>query len=503
LTNSTKVIEDKNQLLYNTLQHETEHNTAAKALIKHCENVKTQADYLIDVIENVKADLLTLADGRKTSPDGASVNGGLNELTNAGDYEKHRNYFILEYGGKRSTALQNLVNNVAAYLVTVLDSAAADHTISRERNAQIFILAKKNAIFNKNYLSAVDVKTAQGEINSWTTVYLNNMPLAGVFALLSKIENDCRTLESEIIQTLAETVGVNSFNFKFDTLKPIISANTSAVLTGQTYDANIILGAYDSKSNYKMTVNGAPIVVKDGVGRYRAMSNSPGEYTYKVGINWPRPGGENSLLEAEGKYFVFAPMAVISADQLNVLYVGLDNPISVAVGGVEPSKVKVSIADTSVKLIEQGNGRYLVQIPMRKSNEVTASVVVKLNDRLVPMGSKKFKIRNLPKPSFRAGNISFNGLVSLSALKIQSTANAVLEEFVFEGVKFTIKSYTFTSIDSSGNKKEVVSNSASLLPIKEILNSLKAGDSIFFNNIHAIGPGGNEIVLDNANAVLK
>jgi gliding motility-associated protein GldM len=332
-------------------------------------------------------------------------------------------------------------------------------------------------------------------------MYLEHSPLAGVFALLSKYTNDARSLESEITATLAKAV--NASDFKFDKLAAVISAPTSTILEGETYEADIMLAAYNSKAQMNITVNGSPVEIKDGIGKYKftGQKATPEPFSYKVNISVPGPGGKTENLTSEGKISVLAPFAAISADELNVFYVGLDNPISVAVAGVnDPRNVNVSVSVGNLQ--RRPDGRYNVLMPARTANESIVTVTAKMGDgRVMNMGSKKFKIRSVPKPVFRAGAVSFDKPVVLSALAVQSTAVALLENFVYDGVKYQIQSFTFTGIGSKGPKK-INCTGASLAPIKGILSSMRAGEFVMFSEIRAVGPSG-ATYLDAVSGVLQ
>jgi len=193
-------------------------------------------------------------------------------------------------------------------------------------------------------------------------------------------------------------------------------------------------------------------------------------------------------------------MAAISADELNVFYVGLDNPISVAVAGVDSRNVAVSASAGNLQ--NAGGGRYKVLFPARQGNESIISVSAKMGDgRVVPMGSKKFKIRNVPRPTFRAGALSFDKPVPLSALMAQSSAVAILENFVYDGVKYTIQGFTFTGIGRTGPKKASITGS-SLQGIKGILGGMRAGEFVMFSDIRAVGPSG-AVFLENVSGMLQ
>ncbi len=505
LDNSTKNIVQKNTAVLGSLVKTAAENKAAAVAVSYCNQVQVISKALIGRLNGIKNDLLLLTGdqkdpkmGRKQEPEALLVKGGVPELAQGDNMEVHGNYFMVENEGKNGTDLQDAINKARVDMLTVMKKASADAILAGSPETKKILLDRMKAIEEKTSLYANNTINSSGTDQSWVSMYLEHSPLAGVFAMLSKVENDSRSMEAEVMQALAESV--NAADYKFDKLIPVVSASTSAVLTNQTYEANILLAAYNSKAQMMVTVNGRPIEVVDGVGKYKVTSASPGSQKYKVGIQVPKPnGGGSDNYETEAEYSVFAPQAAISADELNVVYVGLPNPISVSVGGVDPKNVNVSVTGGGVSLRPSKPGQYNAIIPVRSGNECMINVTAKLPDgRTVSMGSKKFKVRNVPRPVFKAGSVGFSGPISLSAMKVQANAVAALDNFVYDGVKYDVLSYRFTCIGrrTNGPKIQVV-NGSSLAPIASFLKMLGPGDLIQFDQIKVIGPDKVPKFLDN------
>ncbi|MBM3438641.1 MAG: gliding motility protein GldM [Bacteroidetes bacterium] len=505
LDNSTKSIVQKNTAVLGGLVKTAAENKAAAAAVSYCNQVQGISKSLIVRLNGIKNELLLLSGdqkdpkmGRKQEPEALLVKGGVPELAQGDNMEIHGNYFMVENEGKNGTDLQDAINKARKDMLAVLQKASNDAVLSASPETKKMLLDRMKSIEMKTSLYAEDGVNSSGTVQSWVSMYLEHSPLAGVFAMLSKVENDARSMEAEAMQALAESV--NAADYKFDKLIPVVSAATSAVLTNQTYEANILLAAYNSKAQMTVTVNGRPIEVVDGVGKYKVTSASPGTQKFKVGIQVPKPnGGGSDSYETEAEYSVFAPQAAISADELNVVYVGLPNPISVSVGGVDPKNVNVTVTGGGVSLRPSKSGLYNAIIPTRVGNECMINVTAKLPDgRTVSMGSKKFKVRNVPRPVFKAGSVGFSGPISLAAMKVQANAVAALDNFVYDGVKYDVLSYRFTCIGrrTNGPKIQVV-NGSSLEPIAAYLKMLGPGDLIQFDQIKVIGPDKTPKFLDN------
>jgi gliding motility-associated protein GldM len=514
LNTSTSNIKAKNDMTLKAIGKEE--NASAKAAMEIANEAKKITDQFEKNMEGVKKDLEDLSGGRKTDPEAMLVKGGVAELSQGDNMEVHSNYFLLENkpnkpdgkawmyapsGKMRGDAVYDEINKTREDLLALLDKAIKNPNLGGKDDkgeTKKLLEEAKNSLKAKTALIAENGKNSDGKDQKWVSMYLEHSPLAGVFALLSKYINDARSLESEVTAVLAKAV--NASDFKFDKLAAVISAPSSAIMQNQTYEADIMLAAYNSKAQMNITVGGSAVEIKDGIGKYKVTGGSPGEFNYKVNIAVPGPGGKIENLTAEAKYSVFPPMAAISADELNVFYVGLDNPISVAVAGVDSRNV--SVLASAGNLQNVGGGRYKVLFPARQGNESVISVSAKMGDgRVVPMGSKKFKIRNVPRPTFRAGALSFDKPVPLSALMAQSSAVAILENFVYDGVKYTIQGYTFTGIGRTGPKKASITGS-SLQGIKGILGGMRAGEFVMFSDIRAVGPSGS-VFLENVSGMLQ
>lgn len=514
LNTSTSNIKAKNEMTLKAIGKED--NASAKAAMEIANEAKKITDQFEKNMDGVKKDLEDLSGGRKTDPEAMLVKGGVAELSQGDNMEVHSNYFLLENkpakpdgkpwmyapsGKMRGDAVFDEINKTREDLLALLDKAVKNPNLGGKDDkgeTKKLLEEAKNSLKAKTALIAENGKNSDGKDQKWVSMYLEHSPLAGVFALISKYVNDARSLESEVTAVLAKAV--NASDFKFDKLAAVISAPNSAIMQNQTYEADIMLAAYNSKAQMNITVGGAAVEIKDGIGKYKVTGGSPGEFNYKVNIAVPGPGGKIENLTAEAKYSVFPPMAAISADELNVFYVGLENPISVAVAGVDSRNVAVSASAGNLQ--NNGGGRYKVLFPARQGNESVISVSAKMGDgRVVPMGSKKFKIRNVPRPVFRAGAISFDKPIQLSALMAQSSAVAILENFVYDGVKYTVQGFTFTGIGRTGPKKTTVTGS-SLQGIKGILGGMRAGEFVMFSDIRAVGPSG-PVFLENVSGMLQ
>lgn len=125
--------------------------------------------------------------------------------------------------------------------------------------------------------------------------------------------------------------------------------------------------------------------------------------------------------------------AVVSCDNLKVLYSGIDNPITVAVAGEKANDVTVSIADgTATIKKEKEAGRYTV-MPTGESKSVTLEVSKKTKKGMESVGRHVYKVKPLPSPTIRLAGYKDGYSVSRKHLTEGSHITASLPEgFDFE-----------------------------------------------------------------------
>lgn len=553
LKKSTSNIEVKtNKIIESLTKTAQDNNLGAKAALTLCTNANSVTKLFVDNIHRIKSELLRYSQGAidpnvgdpklafKINEDHKAdyiettqypwvvmKNGDMPELVSGDNLDDHVRYFNEEMSGKRGKDLENSINKTRVELLNSINKAMKDPNLAKNKETIEFLKARLADIALKSTLTAGTVKDPfnatsgpvvnhEGKELSWAEVYMHSTPLAAVFAMLSKIENDAKILETEVCQVLAESV--SAADFKFDAIIPVVSAKTGAVVTGQTYEADILLAAYNSKAEMRITVNGASVPVENGVGKYKVTPQSAGTNALNVKIIVPKPGGGEEVKDAQAEFTAFAPQAAISADALNVLYEGLENPISISVGGVDPANVSARIVgcvikgDGSVTNVGQATnasiigskGKYKVNI-LKKMGDCQIQVAAKLPDgRMKPMGTKNFKVKQVPKPRFKCGAIEFAGSISVEALKLQPSASAILDNFVYEGVRFQVISYKFTAVGKrTGGPRVIIGTSASLDPIKSALAILGSGDFVQFSDVMAVGPNKQPTLLPNAGAQIK
>ena len=364
-------------------------------------------------------------------------------------------------------------------------------------NLLTYVDAKDKAKFEKSLPLHIEVGESHGghgpAKKDWTSYHFNMVPAIAAVTILSKFQNDIKNSEALIIDDLYTQIGKKDFHF--DKIRPFVSLNSKNLMEGQTLTAAIAVGAYSSTVNPDIVVNGSAVTAKEGLGEYSMVVSGIGEKTISGSVKMTNPGGEVVTMPFSETYSVGASTTSISADKMNVLYIGLQNPISISAGGVPAEKVSAGINNGS--MTKTAAGKYSVTVT--KPGTAMITVNGDIDGKVKALGSKEFRIKYIPDPVLKVG-MSKGPFMKAAEFKVQGGLRADLEDFLFDGVRYEVVSYRI-GIDAKGKDyAEGEANSAyfpnSVMPV---IRSLRAGDIVYFDNIRVKGPDGRVRDMSNVN----
>jgi gliding motility-associated protein GldM len=401
------------------------------------------------------------------------------ELAQPDNIEKHANYFMRQDGGKNGQEIKAKINKAKAdFEKIVADAAKLTGKDPKELSKEI-----------KISLETEDPPQEGASKQTWESEMFEHAPLAAVVTMLTKIQNDCKNAESQILDLLAKSIDAN--DYKFDQLRAaVIPTKGTFILIGNQFEADIFIAASSSKQDADVLVDGAKVPIEGGIGKYKISPSSEGEVKKKVVINVKDPSGKIVPYESEITYTAFKGVATISADKMNVLYVGLDNPVSVSVPGTSPDQLVVSA--TGGAKLSGSKGKYTIQLSPGGPREVEISASIKSKDGSVKkIESKKYRVKDVPSPTPMIGAIS-NPTASASEIKAAPVVRCDLQNFAFEGVKYSVKSFNWTFAPKRGQAMEGTAQGAALpQDLLAMISRARTGDKIFIEGIRADAAGTN------------
>lgn len=366
-------------------------------------------------------------------------------------------------------------------------------------------------------------KSEDGEQTTWENLRFAHIPLISVIPQLTKIQVDVLNVESEMVNYLLGQIG--KADFKFNVLSATVIPKSSYVFQGEEFTAEVFLAAsdttqqptihicsYDSTFNketqqwdYKIRGNSETIPVsKNGRGKFVRKASSLGEQRWSGLIEMKAPDGTIVLKPFKHAYSVLQPNVVVAPTKMNVLYLGIENPMEISVPGVSPEKISATVSKGTIKKV--GNS-YVVQ---PGSGTGTCNITVyALGDggRKQSMGTKEFRVKQVPPPTpmlmvaakdwnnYREKGIEKNLLAQIIGIK------AEMIDFDFEGISYKIVGFKISATIQGFLQEQESKNNRFTEGQKKIINNLRAGSQIAMTNIKAVGPSGN--VVDLNDIVLK
>ncbi|BAV10265.1 hypothetical protein FLA_6326 [Filimonas lacunae] len=331
----------------------------------------------------------------------------------------------------------------------------------------------------------LEVPHTHGSENNkeWDYAYFHMTPVIASITILSKFQNDVRNSEAMVLDNLHKRVG--EVKVIFNKFQAIASQSSAYLMPGQELTLTGGVGAFSDAAKPTVTIDGQTVPLNaDGVAEYKTTVGGPGGYTKKMVITYTKPDGTSAQLSKDIAYTVGSPTgASVSADKVKVLYIGLDNDLSVSGGSVGDEKVTASINNGS--LPKTGPGKYVA----KPASVGKATVTVTADGKPT---SFEFRVKTVPDPVAMIGKEK-GGRVPVNQIKAQQGVRAELENFVFEGVQFDVTGYVVYATGAGFSNPGIAPNQGSAYfnaDSKRILSKLQPGSTLVIDEIKAVGPGG-------------
>ena len=331
----------------------------------------------------------------------------------------------------------------------------------------------------------------------WEYRNFHHTVLIADITLLNKIISEIETAELNAVTKLAQDI--HATDYTFDDIGAKVFAESSYILSGQTYRAQAMVTAWqNTQTTARVRLDGGPEreYASDSQGQINLEYNvGVGSHTYTGIIQMRNPKTNEMEDYTFTNSFTVAPPAVsVSATKMNVVYAGIDNPIAIG-GGVGG---EISATASGASLTRTGNGTYNLRVNPGHTGDVTVNVTSQGNS----LGGMKFRVKELPKPTAKIDNVGADGKVSRSNLLAANRVSAEMKDFDFEGVRYDVVGYTVKYKTKAGTMKEEKVNGAQFNEtLKSVFGSSNPGDLFVFTAIRVKGNDQKEKVLDAQLAV--
>lgn len=461
--------EERNDILMKRLEARAKQNPEKVGeWLKKAKEMSVMADELFDYIKTFKYEMLQKADGKKADPEGIEINA------------KDNIYAAHEYGITEGHAkeLKKRIDDFRDYIVTQFkNTGTQEDAVKAEAYGKLF--------------STGETRNQDGDKISWATSMFSDMPLSATVAMLSKYQGDIRNAESELIQHFISQT--DATDFRVNSIDAMIIPESKTVVSGSQYRAKIILAARDTTEKPRITLGGQDLADPDG--NYAFTASGIGDHTIEGVLYVKDPiTGQERPYRFSDTYSVVAPSVTIANTEMNVVYMGYNNKISISVPGIPNEKIAVSAPNATME--KTGNGTYICK--PKSYSDVVINVSATVEGKTSSMGSSTFRVKTLPDPTaflrFRDANgnyVNYNPNLSKYKLTRANLQNAEMIAEYADGLlqaSFHIASFSVLMSDGRGGFSTTQSDGASFTASqRNNLMKVKSGTEVIFDKIKVTG----------------
>ncbi|HSV88947.1 MAG TPA: gliding motility protein GldM [Bacteroidales bacterium] len=424
------------------LQQEVINPVEVQPFFEDAKEVRRIAQEMVDFVQLQRAEMIATIDNIPLEQ-AATMN--LIDLRNKDNYSNSSRFWVQEHNqdpinsGGPGTRAYELRNRIEAYR-TALYEIASEHGL---QDAVTLGLNLEGPYHLPNSATVI----------SWQQQMFDRVIPVAIATNLTRLVTEIRNAEFDVINTLFGAIGAD--DFKFDQIEARVVPRSQIVLAGENYEADIFVAAIDTRAEPIIIVDGRNIQTEGGVGRLVIPATGTGERTFRGVIRVTNPAGIPQEYPFESSFMIQRPYLTVSADAMNVFYIGVANPVSISVPGIPTEVLRPSIS-SGATLTHRGGARYTVNVsPGVREVQITANAIIDGVSR--SMGSSTFRVRTVPDPiALIAGRRE--GRISREELSLARAIIPRLEGFEFD-MNFEIASFTmattiggdFRSFNATGN----------------------------------------------------
>ena len=466
LERSNRTITARNMGLYRQLQEFNSKNPQkGKVWLDKATEVRANTDLLYSYIDSLKFEIVKVADGEKAD---------VKNIVNRDNLDAASQVMLAPVKGK-GKLLRSRIEEYRGYILGFLVDP------DKRKNVE-------------NALSTVPVKTASGgEMNkkTWEESMFENMPTIAAVTLLAKLQNDIRFAEGEVLSQMLADVDMG--DLRVNLVDAFVVPQSRIVMRGTKYSANIVLAAVDTTQRPVVYINGHRL--GNDRGLYEVTTSAAGSYDYSGYIEVLGRDGSITRRDFKSSYTVIDPLATISATMMNVLYAGINNPISIAVPGVPDETISATM--TNGTLTKSGTG--WIAHPTKVGAECEITVTANVDGVSTNVGSTKFRVRKLPDPMPFITYTDAKGVPNRykggkpfpkATLLAAKGVDAAIDDEILN-IDYRVISFETVFFDQMGNAiPELSAGSNFSERQRAAIRRLQHGKRFYISHVKATGPDG-------------
>ena len=177
--------------------------------------------------------------------------------------------------------------------------------------------------------------------------------------------------------------------------------------------------------------------------------------------------------------------SVVTPVKMNVIYIGLANPVDILAPGLSDNKTMVSVTGGNISKTEIPH-RY--NITANKSGRLRLKVFTIVKGDTVSYGEREFRVKRLPDPVAKVAGKN-KGNIKKELLLAQTGIKTELLNCDFD-IDFRVVGYTVSTMNGEYIKETEVSGAVFTKEVYQIISSCKPGQKIYFENVKVLPPDG-------------
>ena len=465
----------ENMAIYEDFEQQMKANPAkVKEWYDKAQLVRHMSDSLFDFAAELKLAIAIEADGKHGDP---------SNIQSKEDLEA-ANQVMLAPGRGRGEELKRAIDSFRERMVKMVPDTAQQKIIESNLTTEV---ANTPASLGKN----------------WQEHMFEAMPAAAAVTLLSKLQNDVRYAEGEVLHTLVQNIDVK--DIRVNALNAFVIPNSQTIVRGDKFSAHIVMAAVDTTQIPDVYIGNQKMELKDNL--YEIVCGRTGDFTLSGHIETVNGNGDKIRRDFEQKYTVVDPSATVSADLMNMLYAGYSNPISVSVPGVPLNKIQATMTNGTLQPV--GPGKYIAR-PSKIGQDAVITVTSTNTGRPQQMGQFAFRVRKLPDPTpyidmkdekgnptrFKGGGMPKQSLMAIDGI------GAAIDDGILD-IGFRVLSFETVFYDNMGNAVPMVGEGDKFSARqKDTFRKLTRNRRFYISRVKAIGPDGIERTLPTSMEII-
>jgi len=467
-------IREKNDRMYTAFEHIADKNPELvrkrDSLLPLAKQVKEESEKMVQYLETWKQEIVKKGGGWVEE-------NGMKKVKTMDDIDIPTRMFVedkAKNGDKVKIELQNYVNKIIG--------------IAGGSNSEV--LRKQLPIQIPNKLPETDMNPS----GDWAFGTFHNIPVIAAITLFSKWQSDVRNSEAHMVENLMAQVGADETPpdvFKFDGMMAVATPNISYALEGDEITATIGMAVYDKNAKPMITSNVGAVTVQDGVGTLKFKASGTNVQTVRGKITVIGKGGKQETKDWSFDYTVGTKGGSLQLDKMNVMYIGVKNPVTISASGYNLNDVSWTMPGAKITETAPGKFDVMVEKPDYKGVEYIVSAKDKTG-RVVEVTRGLIRIKNFPSPIIRLGKVDGAGMMGTGELRAQTGLAAILENIDFE-YQYVVTSYNLSLLQRGSDVAEPARGSGPMFAdnnaVKDLISRARPGDRLIFENIKVKGPG--------------